>query len=122
VPSKVDIYEDESDPDIQIRWLDREGGEPFDFSTGWAATVQFIRERRNQIVHTKSTGFLLGDGAGGLANVVIALAPNELSTLAGVPGLVMKLILVQDGTGERKVFRVLGAYLPPVRVRAAAAV
>jgi hypothetical protein len=115
VPSKVDIYEDESDPDIQIRWLDREGGEPFDFSTGWAATVQFIRERRNQI-------FLLGDGAGGLANVVIALAPNELSTLAGVPGLVMKLILVQDGTGERKVFRVLGAYLPPVRVRAAAAV
>jgi hypothetical protein len=116
----VHLFEDESHPDIQVRWLDRRNGDPIDFTSDWSATVQFIRDRTNTIIHEKTTGFLLGDGAGGLANVVIAITPDELSDVVGVPGVFMKLIMTQAGTGEKKVFRVLGAFLPQVRVEASA--
>jgi hypothetical protein len=104
MPSMIKFRADVSHPDIQIRWLDGPHGEPIDFSSGWTATVQFVRAKRNTVYLTKADGFLLGDGSDGLANFVIGLTPNELLGLASVPDLVIECLAVNDATGERQEF------------------
>lgn len=111
--STYTVYADETDPDMRLAWYVGNGTTTLRDFTDWTISVEVLDRKTGEVVYTKTTGCLGGDGVGS-SNVNVAWTADELADIVGIWPMRVSAV---NGT-ERAVFKDQGKRLPLLEVKA----